>query len=291
MKDLEQSLLKLVWQQFSTTQIHHLLRQFPTFLTADHYEQCYMLEQFKYISTKSNLQFKLQMFKRTSTDEIMTYFQQLNINYLSIFNDAYPHFLKQIYDFPFVLFYQGQLQILQHYNTLAIIGSRQAGSYTKNVLNHFFPEFANHQLTIVSGLAIGADSFAHQFALKHHLPTVAVLAFGHEHHYPNETLLLRQQIAEQGIVISEYMPKSSIAKYRFPERNRLISGLSKGIFITEAKERSGSHITIDCALEQNRNVYVLPGSIFNPLTRGNLLKIQEGAKVVIDVKDIIEDYL
>lgn len=291
MKDLEQSLLRLLWQQFSTTHIHHLLRQFPAFLTTDHYEQCYMLEQFKFISNKNNLQFKTQMYKITSIDEIMTYFQQFNIKYLSVFDDAYPHYLKQIYDFPFMLFYQGQVKVLQHFNTLAIIGSRQAGSYTKNVLTQFFPDFAQHKLAIVSGLAVGADSFAHQFALEYHLPTIAVLAFGHEHHYPKETLSLRHQIAEQGIVVSEYIPKSSIAKYRFPERNRLISGLSKGVFITEAKERSGSHITIDCALEQNRNVYVLPGSIFNPLTKGNLLRIQEGAKVVISAQDIIEDFL
>ncbi|MDT3923330.1 DNA-processing protein DprA, partial [Staphylococcus aureus] len=145
-------------------------------------------------------------------------------------------------------------------------------------------------LTIVSGLAQGADAMAHQIALKYNLPTIAVLAFGHQTHYPKSTLALRNKIEEKGLVISEYPPHTPIAKYRFPERNRIISGLSKGVLITEAKEQSGSHITIDFALEQNRNVYVLPGSMFNPMTKGNLLRIQEGAKVVLNANDIFEDY-
>ncbi len=92
-------------------------------------------------------------------------------------------------------------------------------------------------------------------------------------------------------MISEYPPFSPINKYKFPERNRLISGLSRGVLITEAEERSGSQITIDCALEQNRNVYVLPGSMFNKMTKGNLRRINEGAQVVIDESSILIDYL
>lgn len=157
-------------------------------------------------------------------------------------------------------------------------------------MQYLFPKFKQIPLTIISGLAKGADSIAHHFAIEYQLPTIAVLGFGHMMHYPRETQKLRNIIEEKGLVISEYPPLTSVRRYHFPQRNRLISGLSKGVLITEASVRSGSQITIDCALEQNRNIYVLPGSIFNPLTKGNLKRAQEGAMIVTSADDILCDY-
>ena len=161
---------------------------------------------------------------------------------------------------------------------------------TVKAMQYLFPKFKQIPLTIISGLAKGADSIAHHFAIEYQLPTIAVLGFGHMMHYPRETQKLRNIIEVKGLVISEYPPFTSVRRYHFPQRNRLISGLSQGVLITEASVRSGSQITIDCALDQNRNIYVLPGSIFNPLTKGNLKRAQEGAMIVTSGDDILCDY-
>lgn len=287
---LNQILLKLIWSHFTTSQIHRLFKEFPNILEVDEYEQNYLLRKFVLNNLNENLLIKNELYSQISFDEIMLNIQQSKLNFITSFDKGYPTYLKEIYDYPFVLFYQGNINILSSPKVLAVVGSRVSSNYTMKALNHLFNEFKQSNLTIVSGLAQGADAMAHQIALKYNLPTIAVLAFGHQTHYPKSTLALRNKIEEKGLVISEYPPHTPIAKYRFPERNRIISGLSKGVLITEAKEQSGSHITIDFALEQNRNVYVLPGSMFNPMTKGNLLRIQEGAKVVLNANDILEDY-
>ena len=173
-------------------------------------------------------------------------------------------------------------------NTLGVVGSRNATEYSAKAMQYLFPKFKQIPLTIISGLAKGADSIAHHFAIVS-VPTIAVLGFGHMMHYL-ETQKLRNIIEVKGLVISEYPPFTSVRRYHFPQRNRLISGLSQGVLITEASVRSGSQITIDCALDQNRNIYVLPGSIFNPLTKGNLKRAQEGAMIVTSADDILCDY-
>ncbi|KEK47889.1 DNA recombination-mediator A family protein [Staphylococcus warneri Lyso 2 2011] len=174
---------------------------------------------------------------------------------------------------------------------MAIVGARKCSNYTQEALQYLFPSFKEKNITIISGLAEGADSEAHIQALKIDLSTIAVLGFGHHYYYPRNLVSLRKNIEEKGLVISEYPPFSPIAKYKFPERNRIISGLSKGVLLTESNERSGSRITVDCALEQNRNVYVLPGKLFDSKTKGNLLLHQEGASMVVSAEDILQDYL
>ena len=186
--------------------------------------------------------------------------------------------------------YKGNKQLFNYPHTLAVIGSRKSTSYTTQALEYLFPSFKQLKMTIISGLAYGADSVAHQVALKNQLPTIGVLGFGHSYHYPKSTFKTRESVEREGLVISEYPPHSPISRYKFPERNRLISGLARGLLITEAEEISGSQITVDCALEQNRNVYVLPGSMFNPMTKSNLLRLQEGAQVVLDESSILSDY-
>lgn len=286
----EYTLLKLLWSQFSTKQIHQLLKTFPEFLKCSKKEQHDLLCSCPFQKPNSSLQSKITQYISTNIDEIMTYFRQFSIQYTSVFSETYPKMLKETYNYPFILFYQGNIDLCNNSNTLAVVGSRQATQYTTDALEYLFSSFKLMNLHIVSGLAHGADSIAHQVALKYHLPTIAVLGFGHAYHYPQSTLKLRHQIREQGLILSEYPPLSPIAKYKFPERNRIISGLSKGVLITEAKRQSGSHITVDCALEQNRNVYVLPGSMFNQMTVGNLKLLQQGAKVVLEPQDILEDY-
>src|SRR5699024_776065 len=131
---------------------------------------------------------------------------------------------------------------------------------------------------------------AHQHALDNQMSAIAVLGFGHLNHYPKSTQNIRNQLERTGLVISEYLPYQKPLKHHFPERNRLISGLSKGVLITESKIKSGTYITTNCALEQNREVYVLLGLMFNDMTMCNLISAQEGAKIVISAKYIIDDF-
>ena len=280
-------LLKMRWIGYTTQHIHHLLNVFPKFFNVNEHDQFEMINEWESLYLKKK---RFTQLTEISYDYIQTQLSRYQVNYVTSFSSQYPSLLKTIYDYPFILFYRGNIHLLSSTYTLGVVGSREATNYSKCALDYLFPHFINIPLTIVSGLAKGADSIAHQFALKHHLPTIAVLGFGHLNHYPKETRKLRNIIEETGLVISEYPPLTKINKYQFSERNRLISGLSRGVLITEAKIKSGSQITIDCALDQNRNVYVLPGSMFNPLTKGNLLRAQEGAMIVSEAEDILYDY-
>ncbi|HBE8397438.1 TPA: DNA-processing protein DprA [Staphylococcus aureus] len=283
-------LLKLYWAHFSTKQIHQFLMAYPNVIKEEgRKKDSYLCE---WVNREENVHLlrKYYAFIKLDHNDIIKELQKLKVSYITYMDSEYPVLLKEIYQFPLLLFYKGNIKLINNMHHLAVVGARDSTSYTQQSLEFLLSNDKSKYLTIVSGLAQGVDAMAHQIALKYNLPTIAVLAFGHQTHYPKSTLALRNKIEEKGLVISEYPPHTPIAKYRFPERNRIISGLSKGVLITEAKEQSGSHITIDFALEQNRNVYVLPGSMFNPMTKGNLLRIQEGAKVVLNANDIFEDY-
>src|SRR5690625_2061506 len=143
---------------------------------------------------------------------------------------------------------------------------------------------------IVSGMAKGIDSYAHKLALGHKGNTIAVLGGGFNHIYPKQNNMLYKQIAEKGLVLSEYPPEVPPKRFHFPERNRLISGLSFGTLVIEATERSGTLITVDQALDQGREVYAVPGSPLIPQTKGCHKMIQDGAKLVTHSTDISEDW-
>ncbi|WKU13316.1 DNA-processing protein DprA [Staphylococcus devriesei] len=281
-------LLKMIWAGYSTQQVHHLLKLNPELLTYSYRDQLDTLKTWEQLYSHKKL---IDYVSNLEVNKILTYLKSHNINYLTSFNSLYPSLLKEIYDYPLILFYRGNPRLFNTTYTLGVVGSRNATTYSADALRYLFSHFPiDPPLTIISGLAIGADSLAHYYALKYSLPTIAVLGYGHLKHYPKETWKLRNIIEEKGLVISEHPPFKNIARYHFPQRNRLISGLSRGVLITEARIKSGSQITIDCAIEQNRNVYVLPGSMFNPLTKGNLLRAQEGAMIVSEAEDILCDY-
>ncbi|BCU52141.1 DNA processing protein DprA [Staphylococcus auricularis] len=282
--------LKLRFAGYTTAQIYRILDYAPDFVTYDAHAQYEVL-------TKLATSFRIKMddelrarYRTLKIDDLLSYLKRCETQFITIHHPHYPSLLTQIYDPPLVLFYRGKLQLLNHTKTLAIVGSRHATRYTYDALNAFFPSFKASKLTIVSGLAKGADHFAHQLALAYHLPTIAVLGFGHMCHYPHMTKETRQLIEREGLVISEYLPETPPRKFHFPQRNRLISGLSRGVLVTEARKNSGTHITTQYAVDQNREVYILPGTIFDPMTEGNLLSAQQGAKIVSNVEDIIEDF-
>ncbi len=202
--------------------------------------------------------------------------------------EGYPSLLREIYDPPPLLYFTGDLQILQK-PCLAVVGSRRHSTYGREIAYKFAAKLAACGFTIVSGLARGIDTWAHQGVLTTSGFTAAVLGCGLDICYPPENSALMKKIRHQGIVISEFPPGSEPSPQNFPRRNRLISGLSLGTLVVEAGKKSGALITASFALEQGREVFAVPGSIANPCSQGCHHLIKEGAKLVDGVDAILEE--
>ena len=188
-------------------------------------------------------------------------------------------------------------KILNDQNKIAVIGARKASNYGINIARQIGKFLSKNNIHTISGLALGIDVNSHIGVLTENYinsysgKAIAVIGNGLDNIYPyNNQEIANRIINNGGCIISEYPNGTIPLKEHFPERNRLISGLSKGVLITESTIKSGTSITTNCALEQNREVYVLPGSMFNDMTMGNLISAQEGAKIVISAKDIIDDF-
>jgi len=214
-----------------------------------------------------------------------------NIKVVLLDEENYPRLLKEIYDPPALLYYKGILKADLDCFPLAVVGSRKVTAYGRQAVEEVVAPLARQGLTIVSGLAFGVDALAHETTLQQNGRTIAVLGSGLDEDkiYPVQNRALARRIIENGgAVISEFPLGTLPLRFNFPIRNRVISGLSLGTLIVEAAEDSGSLITAKSALEQNREVFSVPGSIFSPLSFGpnNLLKM--GAHVVTTANDILE---
>lgn len=206
-------------------------------------------------------------------------------------DDNYPALLKTIAIPPPILYVRGKIQKLK--NPVAVVGSRKATSYGIQATKKFTRELSRAGCEIISGLASGIDTAAHESALEEKGVTIAVLGSGIDTETifpPSNRSLAERIIKNGGAIISEFPPGTPPLKHHFPQRNRIISGISRAILVTEAKERSGALITANLALEQNRDVFAMPGSIFSPYSSGphNLLK--EGAALALSGRQIL-DYL
>ncbi|HVB72802.1 MAG TPA: DNA-processing protein DprA [Ktedonobacteraceae bacterium] len=201
----------------------------------------------------------------------------------------YPPLLREIDDAPPVLYLYGKLTEADRF-ALAVVGTRNSSTYGQQVTERMVTELAKGSVTIVSGLALGIDTIAHSAALDAGGRTIAVLACGLDIIYPPVNRGLAHRIVEsgQGVLISEYAPGMQPESGNFPSRNRIISGLSLGVLVVEAPEKSGALITADSALRQGRDVFAIPGSILSSRSAGANKLIQDGARPVMDVKDIIE---
>lgn len=211
------------------------------------------------------------------------------IEEISIKNNKYPNQLKNIYDPPAKLYVLGNRFILNQRN-FAIVGSRKATQYGKKIAMQISKELAENGLNVVSGLAIGIDSYAHLGCLqvKDAGKTIAVLGSGLDVIYPKENRKLAEQIINSGgCIISEYPIGSKIEKNNFPQRNRIISGLSEGILVVEASQKSGALITAEFGAEQGKEVFAVPGDINKEQSEGCNLLIKDGANVVTSSQDII----
>ena len=213
----------------------------------------------------------------------------MKIEEIGIKSGEYPELLKGIYDAPLKLYTLGNKEILKQLN-IAIVGSRTATEYGKKIAYQISKDLSNNGINIISGLAIGIDSYAHLGALQSNSigKTIAVLGSGLDEMYPKQNIELAKQIIKQGgCIITEYPLGTKPEKMHFPQRNRIISGLSKGVLVVEASEKSGSLITADFALEQGREVFAVPGNILNSTSAGTNNLIKQGAKLVTTYEDIL----
>lgn len=214
------------------------------------------------------------------------YMEENNIKIINICEKNYPQLLKEIYDPPVSLYVKGNIEILNSKN-IGIVGCRECTEYGKKAAKYFAYNLAKQNINIVSGLARGVDSYAHLGSLSTGR-TVAVLGNGLDMIYPKENIELANAIIRRGgAIISEYPCGTNPDKMNFPARNRIISGMSNGIIVIEAKEKSGTLITVDFALEQGREVFVVPGNINSINSVGTNDLIKQGAKLVTTYSDII----
>lgn len=205
---------------------------------------------------------------------------------ISIDDAAYPKPLLELADAPLLLYIKGDWLPTDE-RALAIVGTRKATQYGRDAAFSIARQVAEQHVTIISGLAQGIDSAAHHGALAANGRTIAVLGTGIDQIYPPENQNLAQQIIRNGAIITELPIGTPPSGRNFPRRNRLISGLSQGVLIAEAPEKSGALITADAALEQGKEVFAVPSNIFNPMGRGCNRLIQEGAQLVMRISDVL----
>ncbi len=225
---------------------------------------------------------------KISLEAEMEKLDRYGVKVLTYHDTGYPSRLKEIYDYPPLLYIRGSLLPDDEW-CLAIVGTRRATVYGRQVTEEIVTDLARNRITIVSGLARGIDSVAHHSALAAGGRSIAVFACGLDTVYPGENANLARQIIQQGALISEYPLGARPKAENFPRRNRIMSGLSLGVLVVEANETSGAMITARLALEQNREVFAIPGSILSPGSKGTNHLIQEGAKLVRDYSDILEE--
>lgn len=226
---------------------------------------------------------------RLNLEKYEKYMKNNNIELIHIFDEKYPEKLKQIYDKPIVLYAKGNVNILNDFS-LAIIGCRENTKYGEIVAQNLSYEIAKCGITTVSGLARGIDSIAHKATLKANGKTIAVIGSGLDNIYPSENNELAMQIIKnEGVILSEYVIGTKPEKMNFPARNRIISALSSGVVVIEAKQKSGTMITVDFALEQGKEVFAVPGNITNPNSQGTNELIKQGAKLTTSIVDILEE--
>ncbi|WP_245183493.1 DNA-processing protein DprA [Lentibacillus salicampi] len=214
-----------------------------------------------------------------------------SVKVITVVDDIYPFVLKTIKDAPLVLYAIGDIHLLAQNPILSVIGTRRPSREAMLKMKKYVLPFVQQNWVIVSGMAAGIDSYAHQLAVQNNGKTIAVMGSGFNHIYPKHHTNLFKQIAATGLLLSEYPPDVPPERFHFPERNRIISGLSFGTFVIEATEKSGTLITVDQALDQGREVYALPGSPLTPHTAGCHKMIQDGAKLVQRPDDILEDWV
>ncbi|MDQ0217088.1 DNA-protecting protein DprA [Peribacillus cavernae] len=236
--------------------------------------------------TLPKLQLFLEDLHSIDIEKLIRQYSANQIDCMTIMDDDYPFLLKQIFDPPWVLYVKGQRDLLAEAPALGVVGARKPSSYGIEALKMILPPLVQKGYVIISGAATGIDALSHKLSLYQKGKTIGVLGGGHFYIYPKENIPLAIAIMKEGLLISEVPPGRRPEPWMFPMRNRIISGLSQGVFIIEAKQNSGSLITAQYALEHGREVFALPGNVTSELSLGSNLLIQDGAKPVLQANDI-----
>ena len=225
---------------------------------------------------------------KVDIDRTFTNVETRGINFLTLEDENYPKMLKNIENPPAVLYYKGKLFECNLNKTLAVVGSRKASTYARDNLKKIIAELKNTDICIVSGLASGIDRVAHTSAIENNIKTIGVIASGFDFIYPTSNKTLYQNIENgYGAVVTEYYPTFEPIKFRFPQRNRIVSGLSYGTLVAEASLKSGALITANLTLEQGRELMCIPGEISNPNTQGIYKLLKNGAAIITESSDIL----
>jgi DNA processing protein len=238
----------------------------------------------------ANIAGRIGAFKAADLQREFQLIKKFGVKLLTLGEEGYPENLLCIPDPPIVLYVRGEFAPADK-QSLALVGSRRASFYGITYAQKFAGELSERGFTIVSGMARGIDTAAHTAALKRHGRTIAVMGSGFNHIYPPENQALLEKIIQSGAVISEFSMETGPWKQNFPRRNRVISGLSRGVLVVEAARNSGALITVDFALEQGREVFALPGALGSGNSYGTHALIKQGAKLVSCVDDIIEEFV
>lgn len=249
-------------------------------------------KELKELVEKENITIpKDYFYKKNKLSPIECYnkaFLDKNVKIITYNDKQYPPLLKQIPDFPLSLYYKGNIDIINYDHALAIVGSRKASQEAKIALNNILSDFKNSNLCVVSGLAYGIDTQAHTSAIENNIKTIGVIGSGLDITYPIQNKRLYQKIEEDsGVIFSEYPLKTKPFAYNFPQRNRIVTGMSKGTLVAEAQLKSGAMISANLTLEYNRELMCIPGNITNPNTTGIYHLIKNGASIVCNSKDLL----
>ena len=233
----------------------------------------------KLSESKNNLEEKILERLNREKDEAVTFF-----------DEDYPEKLRQINGSPYVLYYKGSLDCINDIS-IAVVGSRKSTDYGKWAAEKFTKELSEMDVNIVSGLAVGIDAIAHKTALKYKASTFGIIGCGINVVYPKKNIELFKRIEENGAVITEYPFDIQPVPFNFHDRNRIISGLSDGVLVIEAQEKSGTLITAGHAANQGREIFALPGNIDSLYSKGTNALIRDGAKITTSIDDIVEEIL
>ncbi|MFZ3587935.1 DNA-processing protein DprA [Bacillus sp. DJP31] len=270
------------------TTILHLLKMDPTLESLYQLSPSDLHQKLHLTLEKSRALYN--QLQSISIVSMLEQYKSRNIQCITVFDSDYPIALKQIYNPPWVLYAKGNCQLLLNNRMIAIVGTRNPTSYGLKMTEYFVESLVANKWVTVSGLAKGIDAKVHKSTLQKEGKTIGVLGSGFNHIYPKENNQLASDMINTSLLITEYPPERRPQKWHFPARNRIISGLSLGTVVIEAKEKSGSLITAELALQQNREVFAIPGPINSDYSIGTNLLIQEGAKLILHPQDIYSEF-
>jgi len=253
---------------------------------AENKEKELSLRDIAVVSECRNPALFMERYKQVDDDFLKKSFEEFPS--FSILDEIYPWDLSEIYNPPALLFYQGNIDLLE-LPKVAVVGSRDSSKLGNQSVQKIIKEL-NNELIIVSGLARGIDTVAHMAALQNGGRTIAVIGTGLDVFYPKANKKLQAYIGKNHLVLSEYGPGEQPLKFHFPECNRIIAGLCRGVIVAEAKMRSGSLITCERAMEEGRDVFAIPGSILDGKSDGCHHLIQEGAKCIMSGSDVLSEF-